>query len=448
MGVRGIACGLVVAAALSMAAGTAAQEMPADTDEAATPAGPAMAPEDVDALVARMREKLERMRRMAAERDEALARLREQVEKATELLGTSRETTRSLRAKTRELSVRLEELGEERARLESAMSERERLLAALESRVAALTDLLGLERPDRERLGDGLGAVRERLAAVLAERDRLVARVRELEGALAAREEALAAAREEGEATRRRLEEDLASLRAERERLAAEIARLRESLGARESEIRRLTEEVARLNRYTRNLVAALAESEQRFDEVERLVARQKGEIALLSARLNEALARKVEELQRYRSEFFGRLREVLGNHPDVRIVGDRFVLQAEILFPSGSAELEPEGRRRLERIAETLKEIAADIPPDIDWVLRVDGHTDRRPLRPDSPFRDNWELSTERANTVVRFLVAHGIPPEHLAAAGFGEFRPIDPRDTEEAYRRNRRIEFKLTAR
>jgi chemotaxis protein MotB len=151
--------------------------------------------------------------------------------------------------------------------------------------------------------------------------------------------------------------------------------------------------------------------------------------------------------LQRYRSEFFGRLREALGNHPGIRIVGDRFVFQSEVLFPSGSAELEDDGRLQLVQVADTLREISDRIPDDIDWVLRVDGHTDKRPIDT-ILYPSNWELSTARATSVVRLLIERGIPPHRLAAAGFGEFHPLDDRNTEEAYRRNRRIELKLTQR
>ena len=154
-----------------------------------------------------------------------------------------------------------------------------------------------------------------------------------------------------------------------------------------------------------------------------------------------------MEELARYRSEFFGRLRQVLGARRDVEIVGDRFVFQSEVLFASGSDELEAAGREQLARLAKALLEIAAVIPREINWVLRVDGHTDNRPIRT-VRFPSNWELSTARAISVVHFLVASGIPPGRLAATGFAEFQPIDVHDDEVGYRRNRRIELKLTQR
>ena len=169
--------------------------------------------------------------------------------------------------------------------------------------------------------------------------------------------------------------------------------------------------------------------------------------IADLGSRLNVALAQKVQELARYRSDFFGRLRDILGQRPGVRVVGDRFVFQAEVLFPKAQATLNPEGQAEMMKLADALKQLEREIPPDIAWVLRVDGHTDVDPIQ--SPqFKSNWELSSARAIAVVNFLIANGVSPQHLVAAGFGEFQPIDPGSTEEAKSRNRRIELKLTER
>ena len=171
-----------------------------------------------------------------------------------------------------------------------------------------------------------------------------------------------------------------------------------------------------------------------------------KAEIANLSARLNTALASKVEELQRYRSEFFGKLRDVLQNRQDVQVVGDRFVFQSEVLFPVGGAEMSPSGQEQIRKLAVTLKQIAAEIPAGVNWLLRVDGHADRQPRR--SGEGSNWELSAQRAINVVKLLVEEGIPPNRLAATGFGEYQPLDPADTAAAYARNRRIELRLTDR
>ena len=171
-------------------------------------------------------------------------------------------------------------------------------------------------------------------------------------------------------------------------------------------------------------------------------------QIANLGSRLNAALAQKVEELQRYRSDFFGRLREVLANRPGVQVVGDRFVFQSEVLFPVGSAELTNAGAEEIDKLADTLKQISAEIPADIPWMLRVDGHADRQRMSETGRWGSNWELSAGRAITVVKLLIADGIPPDRLAATGFGDNQPLDPANTPEAYARNRRIELRLTDR
>ena len=169
--------------------------------------------------------------------------------------------------------------------------------------------------------------------------------------------------------------------------------------------------------------------------------------IADLGQRLNVALAQRVQELSRYRSDFFGRLRAILGERPDIRIVGDRFVFQSEVFFDPGQATLRPEGKAEIDKIAGVLTDLEKQIPSDIAWVLRVDGHTDVRPIA-SAQFPSNWALSSARAISVVQYLISKGISPQHLVAAGFGEFQPLDTDKTEDAYRKNRRIELKLTER
>jgi chemotaxis protein MotB len=153
-----------------------------------------------------------------------------------------------------------------------------------------------------------------------------------------------------------------------------------------------------------------------------------------------------VQELSRYRSDFFGKLRDILGNRPDIRVVGDRFVFQSEVFFDSGQAALRPEGKAELDQLASALLDLEKQIPSEINWVLRVDGHTDTRPLSGTSTYKTNWDLSAARAISVVQYLISKGVPPQRLVAAGFGEFQPIDPGTTDEAHSRNRRIELKLT--
>jgi chemotaxis protein MotB len=170
-------------------------------------------------------------------------------------------------------------------------------------------------------------------------------------------------------------------------------------------------------------------------------------QIATLGTRLNQALASKVEELQRYRSEFFGRLRDVLQGRPGIQVVGDRFVFQSEVLFPPGGADLSASGQEQIKQLASTLKALIPEIPKGLNWILRVDGHADRQPLT-NGQFASNWELSAQRAINVVKLLIAEGIPPDRLAATGFGEFQPLDASGTTQAYARNRRIELRLTDR
>lgn len=277
--------------------------------------------------------------------------------------------------------------------LGQALSGRDQALSQLSREMAALADQLALERKESETIRADYSRLTEQLQSSLAERDLLATRIGELE-------ELSGQSRSEADL----LNQQLASLR----------------------------EELARAN-------AALEASEK-------LTAEQKVQIADLGKRLNVALAGKVEELQRYRSEFFGKLRKVLGDRPGIRIEGDRFVFQSELLFDSGSAELGLEGIEQVRQLAGTLKELGAQIPKDVNWVLRVDGHTDRRPIAGRYP--SNWELSTARAVSVVKTLIANGVPPERLAAAGFGEFQPLDPGQTEAAFSKNRRIELRLDQR
>jgi chemotaxis protein MotB len=279
-------------------------------------------------------------------------------------------------------------------------------LARLNSQMKQLSELLSLERSNSGSLEDQLAALRASLKTTEEQRDKLRA------GA--------------GGADTKMLTSQLENEKTLSQRAASQI------------EILNL--QIAALRRQLAAIEEALNVSEQRNKE-------SQNKIADLGQKLNVALAQRVQELARYRSEFFGRLREVLGNRPDVRIVGDRFVFQSEILFDAGSAVLKPAGYPELDKVAETLMEISKKIPPDIAWILRVDGHTDIRPIAT-AQFPSNWELSSARATSVVQYLISKGFSPQHLAAAGFGEFQPIDTGTTEEAYRRNRRIELKLTER
>jgi chemotaxis protein MotB len=243
----------------------------------------------------------------------------------------------------------------------------------------------------------------------------------------------------------------LTALRDELERRAAQEQRGRERAEAESGERARLAEsaaaQVALLTRQTEALRAELARLSRALDLAEAEGRDRNAQIALLGQRLNAALAARVEELQRYRSDFFGRLRDVLGERPEVRIVGDRFVFQGEVLFAPGSAELSDAGLRQLRDLAGVLSEVTPLIPADVAWVMRVDGHADRTPIR-SARFASNWELAAARAIAVAQILIAEGLPANRVAATSFGDAQPIDPGDSPQALARNRRIELRLTDR
>ncbi|MCH2548572.1 MAG: peptidoglycan -binding protein [Alphaproteobacteria bacterium] len=210
---------------------------------------------------------------------------------------------------------------------------------------------------------------------------------------------------------------------------------------------KKASNQIALLREQLNQLSQQLSALNEALEASEKKNVSQNVKIINLGKRLNAALATRVQELARYRSDFFGRLRKLLGNRSGIRIEGDRFVFQSEVLFASGAAELNPIGTDQLGQLAETLNKISIEIPNDLDWVLRVDGHTDRNPIK--TPlFPSNWELSSARSTSVVKYLIKQGVPPNRLVAAGFGEYQPIDNGGDEIAFRRNRRIEFKLTQR
>ena len=332
----------------------------------------------------------------------------------------------------RELAAAAAEIGEREAGRLEQLDEIDRLVLLLEDsrarRAATETRLSGTEaelEADRARI-DAL------LADLGAERDRAMALEAELSSA--AERTLLAQSRIE-----------------ERDIRLAELARLvamtEEEREAAEALSGRSLNQIALLNQQLGALRGQIAAINELLDAAEAQAEVDRVQIADLGSRLNAALAAKVQELSRYRSAFLERLVDMLGNRSDIKVVGDRFVLQSELLFDSGSAEISDEGRGELDKISSLLLGLVRDIPEDVDWILRVDGHTDTVPISTPQ-FPTNWELSTGRAISVVRYLVAQGVPEQRLAAAGFGEFQPIDPGDDEIALRRNRRIEFKLTER
>ncbi|MGL4812645.1 MAG: peptidoglycan -binding protein [Beijerinckiaceae bacterium] len=296
--------------------------------------------------------------------------------------------------------------------LSQEIAGRDTALQRLNRQITELTDLLALERASRRSIEETLAAASATLSAAEREKARLQGLV-DAGGAVgAAVTSAQSALESEKQVSQRAL-----------------------------SQIDILNQQMAALRRQLAALEEALQASEAKDKD-------SQARISDLGARLNVALAQRVQELQRYRSEFFGRLREIIGARQDVRVVGDRFVFQSEVLFDSGQAQLKPEGMPELDKVAAAITEIAKNIPPDIAWILRIDGHTDARPLSGLGQFKSNWDLSTARAVAVVQYLATKGLSTSNLAATGFGEFQPIELGTTDDAYRRNRRIEFKLTER
>jgi chemotaxis protein MotB len=239
----------------------------------------------------------------------------------------------------------------------------------------------------------------------------------------------------------------LDSIKRERDALSAGAGSTADSLNAEKQLSARAQATVDLLNQQISALRRQLAAVEEALVAQEAKDKDSQARIADLGSRLNVALALKVQELARYRSDFFGRLREILADRPGVKVVGDRFVLPSEVLFDTGQASLTPEGKTEIDKISVALADVAKEIPPGIPWVLRVDGHTDKRPIA--SPqFKSNWDLSAARAIAVVQYLISKGFTPQHILAGAFGEFQPLDEGDSDEAFRRNRRIELKITER
>ena len=290
---------------------------------------------------------------------------------------------------------------------------RDTALARLNSQIAELTDLLQLERANSDDLTTQIATLTATLGAAQADNASLTSQLAGIGAGLGDKDSTIAG-----------LEDDLMEAQELSDEANAQVALLNQQLAALRTQIGALE--------------AALEASEARDTE-------SRTQIADLGRRLNLALAQRVQDLSRYRSDFFGRLREILEGRADVRVVGDRFVFQSEVLFDPGQADISPEGTPDLDALAAAILQLETEIPTDINWVLRIDGHTDIRPIS-NERFPSNWELSAARAISVAQYLVSKGVSPNRLVAAGFGEFTPLDPANTEEAYRRNRRIEFKLT--
>jgi len=341
--------------------------------------------------------------------------------------------------------------------LKDVISGRDQALAKLSSQLGDLADQLALEKRANADLNTRISSLNDELQASLDTRDRLQQEADEAKGRADKVSADLEDANKVIQADKEKIDAQLGQLDALRKNIET-LTALRDELQKKvdqegsdltaEKDLTKdaqaradlLTRQIAALQQQLATLNAALGISEDKAkaDQVQ---------IADLGKRLNSALAGRVEELTKFRSEFFGRLRQVLGDRQDVRVVGDRFVFQSEVLFPTGSAELQPDGQQQLDQLADALATIAKEMPADLPWVLQVDGHTDNRPIST-AQFPSNWELSAARAISVVQYLIAKGVEPDRLAAAGFGEFEPIDPRNDEVGWRRNRRIEIKVTSR
>jgi chemotaxis protein MotB len=299
--------------------------------------------------------------------------------------------------------------------LSQELTSKDTSLQRLTARIAQLTEILSLEQAGKLTLEEQMVQLRASLAATQGERDRYKGLYDELGSGTATAQ---------GKVTE----------------LAGQLDQEKQLSLRQQAQIEVLNQQLLALRRQLTAIEQALEASETRDKE-------SQSRILDLGARLNLALAQRVQELTRYRSDFFGRLSAILGNRPDIRVVGDRFVFQSELFFDTGQAVLKPEGRSELDQIAGALSELDQKIPNEIAWVLRVDGHTDVRPVS-GATFKSNWELSAARSISVVQYLISKGIAPQRLVAAGFGEFQPIDGNNTDEAYSRNRRIELKLTER
>ena len=300
--------------------------------------------------------------------------------------------------------------------LSREISGRDQALNRLNSQINELTQLLALERSNTQDAQDQLANLQASLSAAEADKSRLEQLLSQGQGAGAQAE--------------------------------ARIGSLSGELDAQKDISQRALSQVELLNQQISALRQQIAALEDALNASESRDRESNAKIADLGRRLNVALAQRVQELNRYRSDFFGRLREILSDRENIRIVGDRFVFQSEVLFPTGSDVINAAGQEEMKKLAGAIIELHKEIPPEINWVLRVDGHTDNVPLSGSGRYRDNWELSSARATSVVKYLIANGVPANRLVAAGFGEYQPLDPADTPEARAKNRRIELKLTER
>jgi chemotaxis protein MotB len=298
--------------------------------------------------------------------------------------------------------------------LSREISGKDEVLDRLNNQINELTQLLALEKGGKQDLEDSFANLQAQLSIAESEKSKLQKLLDQGTGSA-----------------------DTATARVGA--LTGELAQQKEVSERALNQVELLNQQIAALRAQIAAVEEALQVSEARDQS-------SQTKIADLGRRLNVALAQRVQELNRYRSDFFGRLREILSDRENIRIVGDRFVFQSEVLFPSGAAELNPAGTGEMDKLAAAIIDLSKEIPAEINWVLRVDGHTDNVALSGKGKYADNWELSSGRATSVVKYLISKGVPANRLVAAGFGEFQPIAEGDSDEAKGQNRRIELKLT--
>lgn len=297
--------------------------------------------------------------------------------------------------------------------LSQELTGKDTALERLNKQISELTDLLALERSSNRQAQENLQLMQSTLAQAQGDRTRLQGLIDTQAGSNA----------------------------------GAQLAESQKALDAEKQLSARAQATVDLVNQQIQAMRRQLAALEEALSASEAKDKDSQARISELGSRLNVALAQRVQELARYRSDFFGRLRQVLGTRPDIRVVGDRFVFQSEVFFDAGQAVLKPEGKGELDKLATILLDLGNEMPPDLPWILRVDGHTDNRPIK-SAQFPSNWYLSSARAIAVVEYLISRGLPTDRVAATGFGEYQPLDVANNDEAYRRNRRIEFKITER
>jgi chemotaxis protein MotB len=320
--------------------------------------------------------------------------------------------------------------------LSQTLAGKNQALADLNSQIAELAKTLSLAQENNRTLDTKVQELSASIGSATSERDAMKAQLDAAQAEAAKVAADIAALND----LKKQLEQEVASLSGQLDKSKKDLVTATDLNTKSAAQVELLNRQLAAVRDQLAQLSAALEAANANVKDKDK-------KIADLGAQLNVALANKVGELQKYRSEFFGKLRAALGNRADVRIVGDRFVVPTDVLFDTASADLNPSAQGSLTKLAQTLNEVAAEIPSSLDWVLRIDGHTDKRPIHT-AEFPSNWELSTARAVAIVKYLVVQGIPAPHLSANGFGQFQPLDPADTEAAYAKNRRIEIQLTNR